>query len=107
MEDRYISYEDEIANAGLKFVSGPDFVKDAHRRRDEAARAKIPEAFHAIFTPGTIVHLKSGSPAMTVVRCEDWSGELMVNVTWFTNGQQCIGEFDPRLLTTPHVGKPK
>lgn len=54
------------------------------------------------FAVGTVVYLKSGSPAMTVnsIRGSSQTGRNFVSVEWFNEAELKRDCFDPECLTT-------
>jgi uncharacterized protein YodC (DUF2158 family) len=55
-------------------------------------------AFMMAFKIGDIVRLKSGGPAMTVTKVDDFGIRTIIKCTWFAENKNERGDFPPEAL---------
>ena len=60
------------------------------------------------FKIGDVVKLKSGGPAMTVMKVDDFGTRTVIKCTWFAESKIERGDFPPEvLLSAPPITKKK
>ena len=60
------------------------------------------------FKIGDVVKLKSGGPAMTVMKVDDFGSRTIIKCTWFAESKNERADFPPdALLPAPPVTKKK